>query len=136
MAIQKNLPHVPKITSLSKKDSTRTVAELKRKYRHLPLHFLFGIEKEIDYQCPSLDEYMMQLYEIKTALEKVRKCKSLEMAKIHAATALHSISTLPDDIDLNTRTNFEKLRKTADDWKRLAIDAINETKNPAKFIKI
>ena len=136
MAIQKKLLHISKITPDTKKNRPKTVAEIKRKYRYLPLHFLFGIEKEIDYQCPSLDEYLVQLEEVKTVLEKIRRCKSLEMAKIHAASGLHSIATLPDNIDVVTRTNFEKIRRTAESWKQLAIEAIDETKDPNKFLKI
>ena len=137
MAVQKKLQPIAKITPISKKNNhPKTVAELKKKYRHLPLHFLFGIEKEIDFQCPLLDEYLEQMDEVKTALEKIRKCKDLETAKIHAATALHSINNLPNELDLTTRSNFEKLRKTTEDWKQLAITAINETKNPERFLKI
>ena len=136
MAIQKKLLHVSKTTPISKKKRPKTVAGIKRKYRHLPLHFLFGIEKEIDYQCPILDEYLKQLEEVKTVLEKIRRCKSLEMAQIHAASGLHSMSTISDNIDVVTRTNFEKIRRTAENWKQLAIEAIDETKDPDKFLKI
>ena len=61
MAIQKKLPHVSKVTAIPKKGTIKTVNELKKKYRHLPLHFLFGIEKEIEHQCPSLDEYLEKI---------------------------------------------------------------------------
>ena len=113
----------------------KTVGELKKKYNHLPLHFLFGIQKEIDLQCPVIDEYLEKLNEVKTALEKIKRCQSLENAKIQAAVGLHSLGYLPDELDDVTRGNFEKLRKTAEDWKQLAIEAMNETKNPGKFLK-
>jgi hypothetical protein len=136
MAIQKKLPHVSKVTAIPKKGTIKTVNELKKKYRHLPLHFLFGIEKEIEHQCPSLDEYLEKIEEVKTALETIRKSKSIEATQIQAAIALHSMGNLSSDIDLETRCNFEKLRKSMEDWKQLALAAISETKNPEKFLKI
>ena len=137
MAIRKKLRPANQINPVAKKNNyPKTVAELKKKYRHLPLHFLFGIEKEIDFQCPTLDEYLEQLEEVKTALEKIRKSSNLEMAKIHAATALHAMDEIPSGIDQLTRGNFEKLRKTSESWKQLAITAMNESKDPEKFIKI
>lgn len=136
MAVRKKLKPVPKITPLKKKSSPKTVAELKRKYRHLPLHYLFGIEKEIDFQCPLLDGYLEKLEEVKVALEKIRKCKNLEASQILAAGALHSIATVPNEIDMVTRCNFENLRKTSEDWKQLAIAAIDETGNPESFLKV
>lgn len=140
MAIRKKIqqPTLKKIKpiSSSKKSTPKTVADLKKKYRQLPLHFLFGIHKEIDYQCPRLDEYLERLEEIKTALEKIRRCKSLESTQIHAATALHALYELPNNIDQETRNNFENLRKTADNWKQLAISAMNKTKDPEQFLKI
>ena len=136
MAVRKKLQPISTIKSINKKKAPKTVAELKKKYRHLPLYFIFGIEKEIDFQCPILDEYLMKLEEVKTALENIRKCKSLDMAKIHAATALHSMNEIPDGIDQGTRMNFEKLRKTAEDWKQLAIRAMNESGEVERFVKI
>ena len=136
MAVQKKLPQLRTIHPDKKKGRTKSIPEMKKKYRHLPLHFLFGVEKEIDYQCPTLDEYLEKLEEVKIALEKIRRCKSLEMAQIHSATALHSMTNLPSDIDQVTRGNFEKLRKTSENWKQLALTAINETKDPEKFLKI
>lgn len=136
MAVRKKLQPIANIKSINKKKAPKTVAELTKKYRHLPLHFLFGIEKKIDFQCPILDEYLQQLEEVKTLLENIRKCKSLEMAKIHAATALHSMDEIPDGIDQGTRGNFEKLRKTAEGWKQLAIQAMNETGEVERFVKV
>lgn len=136
MAVPKKLEAITKIKSINKKKSPKSVAELKKKYRHILLHFLFGIEREVEFQCPILDEYLEKLEEVSNALEKIRRCKSLEMAKIHAATALHSMNEIPEGIDQQTRGNFEKLRKTAKDWKQLAIEAMNEVEEVEKFVKI
>lgn len=116
--------------------SPKTVAELKRKYRFLPLHFLFGVDKSIEFQCPILDDYINQIMEVKETLEMIRRCKSLEKAKVHAAYGLHALQDISDDIDKITRGNFEQIRKTGEGWKQLAIEAINETQNPEKFLKI
>ena len=69
-------------------------------------------------------------------IETIRKSKSIEATQIQAAIALHSMGNLSSDIDLETRCNFEKLRKSMEDWKQLALAAISETKNPEKFLKI
>ena len=140
MAVKEKTHNIIPLTKLkptgSTKNRPRTVSELKKRYRHLPLHFLFGIEPEIDYQCPTLDVYLGQLENTKKGLEKIRRCKSLDVAKIHAATSLHELDTLPKEIDEQTRANFEKLRRMAEGWKQLAIKAMNDTKNPEKYLKI
>ena len=43
---------------------------------------------------------------------------------------------LHKEIDKQTQTNFENLRRMAEGWKQLAIKAMNDTKNPEKYIKI
>ncbi|MEO1259798.1 MAG: hypothetical protein AAFZ15_13480 [Bacteroidota bacterium] len=136
MAVKKRAAARKNMRSLPKEARPKSVAELKRKYDDLPLHFLFGVEKEIEHQCPSLDEYLTQLNEIKICLEKIRKCRSTKTAQIQAAKALHALMTLPTDIDETTRSNFEKLRESLNGWKQLAISAINETKHPENFLKI
>ena len=140
MAVKKTPHNIVPLPQLKPTNSPRnrpkSVAELKKKYRYLPLHFLFGIEPEIEYQCPTLDVYLGQLKNAKEGMEKIRRCKSLEIAKIHAATSLHELDTLPKEIDEQTRTSFENLRRMAEGWKQLAIKAINDTKNPEKYLKV
>jgi hypothetical protein len=127
------LKRVKPTTSNSK---PQTVAEMKRKYSQLPLHFLFGIEKEIDFQCESIDQYIFKIEESKDFLKKIRKCKTLESAQIQAVNCLHSMDKVDANLDIITRCKFEELRSYAEAWKKLAIAAINETKNPEKFLKI
>ena len=135
MTVKKIKPLRPVAASRTLGRRPKSVSELKKKYDQLPLHFLFGIQKEIDHQCPLIDEYLEQLNEVQTALVKIRESQSLEKAKIQAAVALHSLEFLLDNLDDVTRKNFEKLRMTAEGWKQLAIEAMNETKNPEKFLK-
>ena len=136
MAVRKNAVTKKGIRSLPKESRPKSVAELKRKYNDLPLHFLFGVDKEIDHQCPLLDDYLKQLEEVKLCLEKIRKCRNINIARVHAASGLHALASLPEDIDEVTRGNFEKLRNTSEGWKQLAIAAINETKDPEKYLEI
>ena len=136
MAVRKKSVAQKGIRSLPKEVGPKTVSELKRKYNNLPLHFLFGVDKEIEHQCPLLDDYLNQLKEVQSCLKKIRKCRSISVAQVQAATGLHALSTLFDDIDEVTRGNFEKLRDTSEGWKQLAITAINETKDPERFLKI
>ena len=136
MAVRKKAITKKGIRPLPKETRPKSVSELKRKYNDLPLHFLFGVDKEIDHQCPLLDDYLKQLMEIKLCLEKIRKCRNINTARVHAATGLHALASLSDDIDEVTRGNFEKLRSTSEGWKQLAISAINDTKDPEKFLKI
>ena len=136
MAVRKKAISQKGIRQLPKEARPKSVSELKRKYNDLPLHFLFGVDQEIDHQCPLLDDYIKQLMEIKLCLEKIRKCRNINTARIHAATGLHALTSLSDNIDEVTRGNFEKLRATSEGWKQLAISAINDTKDPEKFLKI
>jgi len=136
MAVKKKIISLNPITNPSIQGRPKSVSELKRKYKNLPLHFLFGIEPEIEYQCPLLDVNLNQISETQKALEKIRRCRSLNAAKTNAAVGLHEISSTYKEIDEVTRTNFENLRRMAEGWKQLAIAAMNETKNPEKFLKI
>lgn len=136
MAVQKKKVVPLKVKSVSEKRSPKTVAELKRKYKDLPLYFLFGIREEVDYQCPILDEYLKEIQAAVESLKKIRKCKNLEAAQVEAAKVLYALSDVSEGIDEVTRANFEKLRASGEDWKQLAIFAMNETKTPEKFLKI
>ena len=123
-------------TKKSVKTYPKTVTTLKKQYRNLPLHFLFGIESEIDHQCSILDDYLEKLEEIKSTLKRINHCQNLELAKVHAAQALYQLQTLPKEIDETTRSNFESLRRAHDGWKQLAIKAIDHTQEPTKFLKV
>lgn len=136
MAVKKRAVALKPVRSLPKEARPKSVAELKRNYNDLPLHFLFGIKEEIEHQCQFLDDYLTQISEVKEYLEKIRKCRSTRAAQIHAAKALHALSPLSDEIDESTRDNFEKLRDGFNGWKQLAIAAMNETKDPERFLKI
>lgn len=136
MAVRRKTITKKGIRPLPKEARPKSVSELKRKYNDLPLHFLFGVDEEIDHQCPLLDGYLKQLMEVKLCLEKIRKCSNINTARIHAAIGLHSLDSLSGGIDELTRGNFEKLRSTSEGWKQLAISALNDTKDPEKFLKI
>ena len=136
MSARKKVIQLKKLDSSISSTQPKSVADLKKKYKQIPLHFLFGIEKEIEHQCPILDEYLEKLEGVKGNLERIRKSQNLKSVQVDAAVALHEISLLPIGIDEITRINFEKLRSTAEAWKQLAIAAINETKDPEKFLKI
>ena len=135
MALKKIKPL--KNTTASRKVNLhpKSVSELKKKYKYLPLHFLFSIQKEIEHQCPLLDEYLEHLNEIKDTLIKIKEGNSMENAGIQAAVGLYAIGALSNGLDNVTRGNFEKLRQSSEEWKQLAIEAMNETKNPEKFLK-
>jgi cysteinyl-tRNA synthetase len=115
MAAQKKIINLKRVKTSTSNSTPKTVSELKGKYNQLPLHFLFGLEKEIDYQCESIDQYLSSLEDCKNFLIKIRKSKSLDSAQLHAANGLHSLDKIDSDLD---------------------IEAINETKNPEKFLKI
>jgi hypothetical protein len=137
MAVRKkNIVPLRAKTSDPGRKRPKSVTELKKKYQDLPLHFLFGISKAIDYQCPTLDDYLDEIKTATTALGAIRKAKSLEEAQVEAAKALHALTCLTTGIDEETRANFEKLRNTAEEWKQLAIEAINLTEDPEKLVKI
>lgn len=64
--------HLKNVTKTTRRSSLpKTVKALKKKYQELPLHFLFGIEKEIEHQCPALDDYLDELDKVKEQLYKI-----------------------------------------------------------------
>ncbi|MDG1435079.1 MAG: hypothetical protein P8Q41_13755 [Saprospiraceae bacterium] len=136
MAVKKKVVHLKKVNTLSIKSKPKTVYDLKRKYQQLPLNYLFGIEDEIDFQCPILDDYLEKLEVVQKKLEKIRRGKNIDTAQVDALAALFQLADLEKGIDEITRMNFEKMRDYAKAWKELAILAINETKNPELFLKV
>jgi len=129
--------HLKKVGNISNPTMPpKTVKALKKQYNDLPLHFLFGIEKEIDLQCPILNQYLDKLTLIKHKLQEIRNCKTLAAAQLKSAEALFHIEVLYEDIDEGTRGNFEKLRSSHEQWKRLAIRAMDDTQNPSKYVVI
>ena len=123
-----------KVNTNQKAKKAQTVAELKKKYKDLPLDFLFGITEEIELQCEFIDQYLDQLDNCLGFLSKINRCKSLESAKVLAAQASYSIHHLSESLNEDTRQNFEKLRKYGKDWKNLAIQAMNDSKDVEKYL--
>lgn len=132
--IRRHLKKVEKTTT--SRTPPKTVMALKKQYHDLPLHFLFGIEREIDLQCPTLNEQLDKLKLVKEKLQKIRDCANPQTAKIYAAEALFQLEDLYEEIDEGTRGNFEKLRSSHEQWKRLAIRAINDTGKPTCYISV
>ena len=61
MSARKKVIPLNKLRNNKNSTQPKSVEELKKKYKNLPLHFLFGIEKEIEHQCSILDEYLEKL---------------------------------------------------------------------------
>ncbi len=112
-----------------------TVRQLKRKYNDLPLSYLFGIIDEIDYQCPRIDSYIDEVLACKSSLIKARRARKLDSKNAHLLEAMYKIDQLDEKLDRDVRDSFIKLREYADQWKRLALLAINDSKNPEKYLK-
>lgn len=112
----------------------RTVRQLKKKYSEVPLNFLFGIPEELEYQCPSIDEYISKLEDCRASLEKAKRARTLETKDGHIVKALYAIHELDNKLDNSVRTNFISLREFALEWKRLTIKLLNATKNPENYI--
>lgn len=136
MATVKKVIPLKKSKSLASVKAPRTISELKRKYKDLPLHYLFGIEKEIDHQCDSIDDYIAKIKRCQQQLQRMKKAKNLEEVHLIAVTAQYEIINLPVQLDEITRINFEKLRAYAEAWKQLAIEAMNSSKQPEQFVKL
>lgn len=118
----------------SKPKEIRTVRQLKKKYNEVPLNYLFGIPDELEYQCPSIDDYISKLEDCRAALEKARRARTLETKDGHIVKALYTIHELDDKLDKSVRTNFISLREFALEWKRLAIKLLNASKSPENYI--
>ncbi len=130
--IRRHLKKVAKTTT--NHTPPKTVMALKKQHHDLPLHFLFGVEKEIELQCPTLNDQLDQLKQVKVKLQKIRDCANPQTAKVYALEALFHLENLYEGIDEGTRGNFEKLRSSHEQWKRLAIRAMNDTENPSKYL--
>ena len=120
-------------TSTGVKEVT-TVRQLKRKYDDVPLSFLFGISQEVDYQCPTIDEYIDKIELCRRHLDKAKRARTLETKDGHILRAMYALSDIDVDLDKKTRENFIRLRETVREWKGLAIRLLNVTRTPEKFV--
>ncbi len=109
---------------------------LKKKYDDIPSHFLFSIEDPLDYQCPSIDEYIEKIQNCKSLLKEAFESKNEETKNAKILNAFFSIHNIDNDLDEKTRANFIKIRDYASQWKKLAIDCIDRSGNPEKYVKI
>lgn len=134
MKARKNTDLVKKPSS-SYKTKIDTVEKLKKKYHGLPTSFLFSIDKEIEYQCPSIDEYITKIEKCKNHLEKAKRAKSTETKDVQIVNALYYLENLDTELDTITREKFVSLREVMKQWKFLALKAIDETKSVEKFLK-
>lgn len=122
--------------SSSSKSKVDTVEKLKKKYSGLPTSFLFSIDKEIEFQCPIIDDYISKIEKCRSHLEKAKRAKNTETKDIQILTALYYLENLDIHLDTITRENFISLREVLKQWKNLALKAIDETKSVEKFLKI
>ena len=127
---------VPKMKVLrTEKNIVTTVRQLKRKYNDLPLSYLYGIDDEIDFQCPIIDEYIEKIAACKESLAKAKRAKSMKTKSGHILKAMYAIEHLDSNLDVKTRGNFIAIREYADQWKSLAIELLNASKTPESFMK-
>ena len=124
-----------RITDNQKKTSS-TVKNLKKKYSNIPSHFLFSIKDPLEFQCPLIDENIEKITKCKDLLNKAFNAKSLDTKNAHILSALYSISNLDTHLDEIMRSNFENLREYSGQWKKLAIEALDASGDPEKFVKI
>ena len=75
----------------------KTVNQLKKKYEEVPLAFLYGIQTELEYQCPSIDEYIEKIEEckkkIKTLESKIMKENQINR-KIEYSVKIKNVESL------------------------------------------
>lgn len=112
----------------------KTVKQLKRKYDEVPLSFLFGIQPEVDYQCPVLDEYIDKIDACRNHLDKAKRARTIETKDGHILRAMYALADLDNGLDTKTRENFVSLRESVREWKSLAIRLLNATRTPEKFV--
>jgi len=126
--------NIPKQTCTRALKEVKTVRQLKRKYDEVPLSFLFGIQPEVDYQCPSIDEYIEKIEACRKYLNKAKRARTVETKDGHILRAMYALSNLDDELDKKTRNNFISLREAVREWKGLAIRLLNATRTPEKFV--
>lgn len=112
-----------------------TVKQLKRKYNDLPLSFLFGLDDEIDFQCPIIDEYIEKIEACRKSLEKAKRARNLDAKNGHILKAIYALEHLDTNLDVKTRNNFMALREFANQWKQLTIKLLNASRKPETFMK-
>lgn len=113
-----------------------SVRALKKKYGDVPTHFLFSIKTPLEYQCPIIDHNIDKVVNCKDKLHKAFNAKSIESKNALISAALFAISDLEKNLDEVTRNNFIELREYAKEWKKLAIEVLDASGHPEKFVKI
>lgn len=116
-------------------DGVTTVRQLKEMF-NMPTEFMFGIKPEVPLQCEFINEIISDIDDIKNNLEQIVLSDSLNKNERQLlGGVLYTLSTLEDKLE-DRRTAIENLREGSENWKHLAFDAMDATKNPSQFLKI
>lgn len=121
---------------VKRQDRIQTVRGLKKKYGDVPSHFLFSIKSPVEYQCPLIDDNIDKITNCKEKLHKAFNAKSLDSKNALISAALFAISDLEKNLDEVTRNNFIELREYAKEWKKLAIEVLDNSGHPEKYVNI
>lgn len=101
---------------------------------------LFGIEKEIPYQCPRIDSFIADVEAMKEHVDRLSNLIDNNENNINKVFIDRECNILKE-YELTLRESFEELRKSCDNlrirgegWKKLARNLFNEVPNNKRYI--
>jgi hypothetical protein len=124
----------------TKKPITYTVDKLKN---HLNIDYseeLFGIEKELPYQCPRIDSFISDIRAMQSHISRLKELMNDDENgnnKIYIKREFVIIEEYQDTL----KDSFEEVRKACDSlrsrgegWKKLARNLFDEVPNNKRFV--
>ena len=101
---------------------------------------LFGIEKEISYQCPRIDSFISDIEVMKDHINRLSDLANHNENNINEIYIQRECNILKE-YDITIRESFEELRKSCDNlrlrgegWKKLARNLFEKVPNNKRFI--
>jgi len=101
---------------------------------------LFGIEKELPYQCPRIDSFLTDIKTMSSHISRLRELVNDDQNgdnKIYIIRECNVIeeyqNVLKDSFE-EVRKSCDSLRRRGDGWKKLARNLFNEVSNNKRFI--
>ncbi len=116
-----------------------TISSLKSRFEIKTSEDIFEINKEIPLQCPRIDTFIDEIYDIERHLQKVKDMTSnyKELDKPYIDRELEilrtAIACIPNQFE-ELRIACENLRSRGNGWKKLAKDLFDQLPNNEKYI--
>jgi hypothetical protein len=117
-----------------------TIDKLKLKFGLEHSNEVFGIKKEVPYQCPRIDSFIEDIELLKQHLNRIKSYAFDNPEKINDPYIIREYDIIKSYVD-TLKNQFEELRESCDslrvlgnDWKKLAITLFEDIPNNGKYI--